>query len=216
MGNEQQSLATYVRDVLALERDIRKSFDTQHTDKDVMEYSDAADVVTRLVALSDMHIDALVAQLERLGGSEASPIKSAVTQVEGALTGAFDKIRKSNASNVSKSMRDDYTALALCTIVYSELITTADAMNDRDIAEVAKRHLADYANAIMKIGEYVPGIVIRELQTNGLTIDSATVDRSRQAISECWQQTSRPFHETTTTTGTLESRPESAPDITAP
>ncbi len=211
MGNEQHSLATYVSDMLAVERHIRIPFDTQRADKDVMEYSDAADVINRLVALCDMHVDALVAQLERLGGHEASPIKSAVTQVEGAVAGAIDKVRK---TKVSKSLRDDYTALALCTISYSELMTTANAMDDAEVADVAKRHLADYANAIMKIGEYIPGITIRELQANGLDVDSASVDRSRHSISECWQQTSRAFHETPTTTGTIESRPQSEGDVT--
>ncbi|MBV8639099.1 MAG: hypothetical protein JO322_13555 [Candidatus Eremiobacteraeota bacterium] len=197
MGIEQHSLATYVSDMLAVERHIRIPFEVQRADKDVTEYSDAANVINRLVALSDMHIDALVAQLERLGGHEASPIKSAVTQVEGALAGAIDKVRK---TKVSKALRDDYTALALCTISYAELLATADGLGDPEIADLSKRHLADYANAMMKICEYVPGVVVRELQTIGLELDSGTVDRSRQSISECWQQTSRPFHEDAATT----------------
>lgn len=212
MGNEQHSLATYVSDMLAVERHIRIPFDMQRGDKDVQEYSDAADVVNRLRALSDTHIDALKAQLERLGGHEGSPIKSAVTQVEGVVAGAIDKVRK---TKVSKSLRDDYTALALCTVSYSELLTTANAMQDPDVAALAERHLADYANMIMEIGGCIPGVVIRELQTIGLDADSTTADRSRQAISQCWQQTSRPFHETPgATTGTIETRGEAERDIT--
>lgn len=210
MGNEQHGLATYLSDMLAVERHIRIPFDTQRADKDVMEYADAADVINRLAALSDMHIDALVAQLDRLGGHEASPIKSAVTQFEGALAGAIDRIRK---TKVSKALRDDYAALALCTISYSELLATANGMNELEVADLAQRHLADYANAMMKISEYVAGIVVRELQKTGLEVDSATVDRSRQSISESWQQTSRPFHEGTTTTGVVERRSEAERDI---
>ncbi len=211
MANEQHSLATYVSDMLAVERHIRIPFETQRSDKDVQEYVDAADVVNRLVALSDMHIDALKAELERLGGHEASPIKSAVTQVEGVVAGAIDKVRK---TKVSKSLRDDYTALALCTVSYSELLTTANGMHDPDVAAVAQRHLSDYANAIMEIGACIPGIVIRELQATGIDVDSATVDRSRQTISESWHQTSRPFHESgTTTTGVIQSRSETERDV---
>ena len=47
----------------------------------------------------------------------------------------------------------------------------------------------------MEIGACIPGVVIRELQANGLDVDSSSVDRSRQAISQSWEQTSRPFHE---------------------
>jgi hypothetical protein len=212
VGNDQHSLATYVSDMLAVERHIRIPFETQNGDKDMQEYADAAGVVKRLVALSDMHIDALKAELERLGGHEASPIKSAVTQFEGAVAGAIDKVRK---TKVSKALRDDYTALALCTISYSELLTTANGMRDPDVAAVAQRHLADYARVIMEIGACIPGVVVRELQATGLDVDSASVDRSRQAVSECWQQTSRPFHETVTTTiGAIESRPEAERDAT--
>lgn len=202
MENEQRNLATYVNDMLAVERHMRIAFDTQGADKSVIEYSDGAEIVKRLLALSDMHIDALVAQLNRLGAQETSPIKSALTQVEGALAGAVDKVRK---TKVSRSLRDDCAALALCSIGYSELLATANGLHDSGIAELAKRHLSDYANALMKVSEYMPGIVMRELQASGVDIDSATVDASRHDISECWQQTSRPFHESAATT-----------DVTAP
>ena len=99
MGNEQHSLATYVSDMLAVERHIRLPFDTQRSDKDVQEYSDAADVVNRLAPMTDMHIDALKEQLDRLGGHEASPIKSAVAQFEGVVAGAIDKMRKTKTND---------------------------------------------------------------------------------------------------------------------
>lgn len=193
MANEQRSMATYLSDMLAVERHIRITFDMQRTDKDVQEYFDAADVVKRLVALSDMHIDALKAQLERVGGHEASPIKSAVVQMEGVVAGAIDKVRK---TKVSRSLRDDYAALAMSTIGYSELLTTANALNDPDVVELAQRHLADYAHMMMEISGWISSVVVRELQADGTEVTSETVDRSRQAISQCWQQTSRPFHET--------------------
>ncbi len=198
MGNEQHSLATYVSDILAVERHIRVPFDTQRGDKDVQEYFDAADVVNRLAPMTDMHIDALKQQLERLGGHEASGIKGAVTQVPGVVAGAIDKVRK---TKVSKSLRDDYTALALCTISYSELLTTANGMGESEVAALAQRHLADYAHMIMEISGCISGVVMRELQAIGIDVDSSTVDQSRQAISQAWQQTSRPLHETTATTG---------------
>ena len=196
MGNEQHGLVTYVNDMLSVERHLRIPFEMQRYDKEVQEYIDVADVVKRILALSEIHIDALEAELERLGAHERSPIKSAVTQVEGIVAGAIDKVRK---TKVTKSLRDDYTALALCTVSYSELLTTANSMHDPDVAALAQRHLSDYANAIMEIGSCIPGIVIRELQAIGIDVDSDTVDGSRQAISQCWQQTSRPFHETGTT-----------------
>lgn len=213
--SDQHSLATYVSDMLAVERHIRIPFDVQRNDGDVGEYEDAAGIVNRLVALSDMHADALKEALDRLGGHEASPLKSAVTEIEGAVAGAIDKMRK---TKVSKALRDDYTALALCCVSYSELLATANGMHDPDVAQLAQRHLTDYANAIMQIGESVPGVVLRELQnTPGVDVDPSLVDRSRQAISEAWQSTARAFHErgrdSATTTGTIERADRDVPSI---
>ena len=218
--SDQHSLATYVSDMLALERHIRIPFDTQRSDGDVQEYEDAAEVVNRLVALSDMHIDALKTTLDRLGGHEASPIKSAVTEFEGVVAGAIDKVRK---TKVSKALRDDYTALALCCVSYSQLLSTANGLHDSDVATLAQRNLTDYANAIMQIGECMPGIVLRELNdTPGVDVDTALIDRSRQQISEAWRSTARSFHEgestgsttgTTTRTGTIEPSTGDVPTV---
>jgi hypothetical protein len=216
MGNEQHSLATYVSDMLAVERHIRVPFETQCADNDVQEYSDAAGVVQRLKALTDTHIDALKNELERLGGHEASPIKSAVTLVEGVVAGAIDKVRK---TKVSKALRDDYTALSLCTISYSELLATANGMHDDGVAQLAERHLSNYADIVMEISECIPGVVLRELQATGLDVDSSVVNRTRHTISQAWQRTSRPFHEgeaPPTTTGTIEPTVSGDRGISAP
>lgn len=195
--SDQHSLATYVSDMLAVERHVRIPFETQRNDADVQEYVDAASVVNRLAALSEMHADALKVQLDRLGGQETSPIKSAVTEIEGVVAGAIDKVRK---TKVSKALRDDYTALALCCASYSELLATAVGMCDDDVAGLAQRHLTDYANAIMRIGDCIPSIVLRELNvTPGVEVDTAAVDRSRQEISNAWNSTARAIHETTAT-----------------
>jgi len=107
MANERHSLATYVSDMLALERHIRVPFETQANDGEFAGYPEAKRIVDRLVATADAHITFLDDALTQLGGHEASPIKSAVVGVEGFFAGAIDKMRK---TKVSKALRDDYTA----------------------------------------------------------------------------------------------------------
>jgi ferritin-like metal-binding protein YciE len=183
MANEHHSLATYVSDMLALERHIRIPFDTQRGDNDVMKYEAAASLTSRLASLSDQHVDALKACLERLGGHEASPIKSAVAEFEGFFAGAIDKMRK---TKVSKALRDDYTALALCTASYTALIATANALGDASIASLAERHLQDYAQLIMQIGDALPGVVVQELRDTGLDVNTTTIATSRGTIEGSW------------------------------
>ena len=183
MANEQHSLATYVSDMLALERHIRVPFDTQQNDGDFKDYADAYALVSRLAALCDTHVDQLKSTLDRLGGQEASPIKSAVVEVEGAVAGAIDKLRK---TKVSKSLRDDYTALALCCVSYSMLVTTANSMGDEQVASLAQRLLQDYAQAVLEIGDAIPAVVVQELRATGLDVETSVIEPSRTQIREAW------------------------------
>ncbi len=202
MGNEQHSLATYVSDMLALERHIRVPFDTQKNDEDFKEYADAYELVSRLAALSDVHIDQLKATLDRLGGHEAASIKSAVTEIEGVVAGTIDKMRK---TKVSKSLRDDYTALSLCCVSYSALLSTANAMGDAEVAGLAQRLLQDYAQTVLEIGDAMPGVVVQELRETGLDVDTSTIASSREQIREAWINSQEFRRGSTSTRGTIGS-----------
>lgn len=200
MGNEQHSLATYVSDMLALERHIRIPFDTQKNDQDFTKYDNASALTHRLAALTDTHVDALKTALDELGGHEASAIKSAVAEIEGVVAGGIDKLRK---TKVSKALRDDFTALSLCTAGYEALLTTANAMGNLNVATIAERHLRDYAQVIMQIGEALPGVVVAELRDIGLDVDTTAIETSRRTILQAWQSVPA-TSEAATTRGTVE------------
>ncbi|MBC5829038.1 MAG: DUF892 family protein [Candidatus Eremiobacteraeota bacterium] len=184
MGDNQHSLATYVSDMLAVERHIRTPFGTQMDDGDFSEYGEARALLGRLCDTADRHINDLKQCLDDLGGHEASPIKSAVLKIEGFFAGAIDKVRK---TKVSKGLRDDYTALALCTAGYTMLAATANAMGEPQVATLAQRLLRDYAQCIMEIGNALPGVVVKELADNGLAVDDSTIEQSRRFTQEAWR-----------------------------
>lgn len=187
MADEQHSLQTYVSDMLALERHVRVPFDAQAKDDDFARFENAASVVTELMALSQQHIDALEQCLEDIGGHAASPVKTAVASFEGFFAGTIDKMRK---TKVSKAMRDDYTALALCTASYTMLHATAAGLGDTMISNLAEAHLADYAECLMNIGQALPRVVIAELRETGLAIDSSAIQTSLRATEQVWAQRS--------------------------
>jgi ferritin-like metal-binding protein YciE len=183
-NNEQHALATYVSDMLALERHVRIPFDTQKNDGDFAKVAGAAALVSRLSAASDDHVKQLKECLDELGGHEASAIKSAVSQIEGFVAGAIDKTRK---TKVSKSLRDDYTALALCAAGYTALIATANAMGARSVASTAEALLKDYAGFIMEIGRALPKAVVEELSEIGLDVDASTASSSVVQVERAWE-----------------------------
>ncbi|MBV9271826.1 MAG: hypothetical protein JO165_12080 [Candidatus Eremiobacteraeota bacterium] len=184
MADEQHSLQTYVSDMLAVERHVRIPFDMQAGDHDFSGYGNAWNLVQRLVAASQAHIGALQQCLDDLGGHAAAPVKEAVTQVEGFVAGAIDKMRK---TKVSKALRDDYTALALCTAGYTMLQTTATAMKNDSVAQLAQQHLQDYAALIMDIGRSLPEVVIAELEDIGLQVDPSMAQPAQRAAEEAWR-----------------------------
>jgi ferritin-like metal-binding protein YciE len=185
---EQHSLATYVSDMLALERHIRIPFETQKADEDFTQFGNASDLVIRLTTASDDHIKQLEGCLASLGGHEASGIKSAISQLEGFVAGAIDKTRK---TKVSKALRDDYTALALCSAGYTALVATANAMADSGVSAIASELLEDYAGLIMDIGHSLPEIVVKELASIGLDVDQSTTAASTQQIERAWRTKSQ-------------------------
>ncbi len=184
MGDNQHSLATYVSDMLAVERHIQTPFQTQRNDGDFSEYAEARALLGRLCDTTQRHIDELKQCLDDLGGHEASPIKSAVLRIEGFFAGAIDKVRK---TKVSKGLRDDYTALALCTAGYTMLAATANAMGESQVATLAQRLLRDYAQCVMEVGNALPGVVVKELEDTGLAVDRGSIEQSRRFTQEAWK-----------------------------
>jgi ferritin-like metal-binding protein YciE len=184
MADLEHTLATYVSDMLAIEEQIRTPFSGQVSDSDFEKSPAAGRLVSRLLAQCDAHISALKQCLDSLGGHEISGAKTMVTNIEGWFASAIDRMRK---TKIAKALRDDYTALALCTVSYSMLLSTARALGDTRVADLAERHLQDYASSIMEIGEAMPDIVVDDLAETGVPLSGATTEVSRERIAQAWR-----------------------------
>lgn len=198
MADIQHSLATYVSDMLALEEHVRVPFAAQRDDADFRNVAAAASLVGRIVALSESHVQSLRSALDALGGHPVHGAKFIVTNVEGWFASAIDKLRK---TKVAKGLRDDYTALALCTASYSMLLTTANAFGNLDVARLAQRHLRDYTQAIVDIGDALPFVVIEDLNALGMPADVRIAEQSQAQVRSAW----RSGEGGQTTTGVIET-----------
>jgi len=138
----------------------------------------------RFAGLSEQHIAHLDSTLKNMGGHEASAVKSAVSQFEGLVAGMIDRARK---TKVSKALRDDYTALSLCTVSYTMLHATASAMGETTVAALAQKHLEDYAQCVMSIAEEIPAVVVQELQGLGLNVDTSAIAQSVETTQRAWR-----------------------------
>jgi ferritin-like metal-binding protein YciE len=185
--NERHSVQTYVSDMLALERHIAQPLQRQLDMPDSTKYSGALAVISQIKGLTDSHVTALQQCLEQLGGHEASPVKSAWSSLLGAGAAAIDSVRK---TKVSKNLRDDYTALSLASISYTMLYTTATGLGDTLVADLAQRHLADYARLVMQINQIIPDVVLQELRDDGESVALGVDETIRKTTNDVWKSQS--------------------------
>ena len=189
--NERHSLQTYVSDMLALEQHIDQPLKRQLGMSDFNTYPEAKTCVSQISALTESHTTALKQCLEQLGGHEASGVKSAISGLLGFGAAAVDSVRK---TKVSKSLRDDYTALSLATMGYTMLHATAVGLGNTTVADLAKRHLADYARLVMQITQVTPTVVLQELRDDGENVQTGAAETIRQQTNEIWKSQSAVTH----------------------
>jgi ferritin-like metal-binding protein YciE len=180
---DRHTVATYLSDMLALERHIAAPIESQLNSEDHQAFSDAFAIIARIQQCAADHIEDLDAQLEAAGGDPGSGIKSAWSQFLGAGASALNQARK---TKVSKSLRDDSTALALAAISYTMLHATASGLGDFATASLAKRHLDDYAPIVVDISKVMPSVVLSELSQDGVDVVVSAADLTREATSDSW------------------------------
>jgi hypothetical protein len=96
---------------------------------------------------------------------------------------AIDLVRN---EGLPKNLRDDYTAFSLATVGYVMLHTTALALEEREVAELARQHFADYAQAVTLLHNLIPGAVIRFLREDGLPVREDVLPQISRTIEEIW------------------------------
>jgi ferritin-like metal-binding protein YciE len=175
----------YVGDMVALEDHIEAALDGQLTL--AKAYGPADQAITRFHRLVKAHREGLKAHLQGLGGSESSPLKTAVADLFGTAAGLIDKVR---TKAVSKALRDDYAAFNLAAVGYAMLHTTAAALGQTGTADLAARYLRDYAGAVQQLNQLLPGVVVWELREDGHGVDATAEAHSVRELNEAWRATS--------------------------
>ena len=150
------------------------SHSQEHIDKAVKgqieDLKDYPEVVAELRMLQrgvHHHLDDLKQLRERRGGPTATDaIKRAGSSILGLAAGAIDLVRN---EGLPKNLHDDYTAFSLAGVGYVMLHTTALALGDEEVADLANQHLRDYTKAVIRLNDIIPPAVVRFLHQEGLS-----------------------------------------------
>jgi ferritin-like metal-binding protein YciE len=179
------NITTYLSDMIALERHIQQPLKSQIGDSEVQKSSVALREINAALEIVTSHITALEARLDALGGHAGLPIKSGVATALGAAATAIGNVRK---TEVSKDLRDDYSALCLASAGYTMLLTTALGLGDAATAALAKKHLADDATVIMRLSSALPVVVLAELTQEGVVVDTSVVGSAEEKLEAAWRE----------------------------
>jgi hypothetical protein len=182
--SEPHSLQTYVSDLLALVKHIEVPIDRQLNTSDAAQYADALEIIRDIKSVMGLQRTALEMELARLGGHGAAGIKSAWSAFLGAGAAAINSVR---TTNVSKSLRDDYTALSLASISYTMLHATALGLGETTTAELAQRSLEAIAPLIIRISKSISTVVLQELRDEGEAVQVSAADISAKLTHQAWQ-----------------------------
>jgi hypothetical protein len=184
--DRNEAINGYITDMLALEDHIEKAVKGQLAD--LKDYPDILTELRQIHRKIEHHIsDLRMLSDRRNAAGVVESVKRAGAAVAGAAAGLIDLLR---TEGLPKNLRDDYTAFNLASIGYVMLHTTALALDDQEVADLAQQHLRDYAETILRLNALVPAAVVRYLQQEGLPAREDVVPVVNRTIAQIWRQTS--------------------------
>jgi ferritin-like metal-binding protein YciE len=177
------AINSYITDMISLEDHIEKALKGQVND--LKEYPDFGNEVRQILRLTEHHISDLRGLADRRkAGGITETVKRAGAAVAGVAAGVIDMVR---TEGLPKNLRDDYTALSLATISYAMLYTTATALGEPEVADLAQQHLRDYAGVVNRLNTLVPASVVRYLSLEGLTVQESVVPEVGRVLKAAWE-----------------------------
>lgn len=180
--HRNEAINSYITDMLALEEHIDKAVRGQL--EDLEDYPEVTRDLKQILRKVEHHVSDLTGLSDRRGArGPTDAIKRAGSTLLGLGAAAIDLVRN---EGLPKNLRDDYTAFSLATIGYVMLHTTALALDDQEVADLARQHFADYAQAVTLLHNVVPGAVVRFLKEDGLLVREDVLPQISRTIEEIW------------------------------
>ena len=182
-----EAINRHVTDMLALEQHIEVAIRAQ-----VADFQDEPRVLVETLEQAHARVQKHVEALKDLtdmrgagtGNSMAEALKRAGSILAGFGAAAVDVVR---SEKLPRDLRDDYTAFSLATVSYVMLLSTAKALDDEEVAELAERHMKEYTKVVMTLNNILPSAVIAELREDGLPADEAQLPAIADALHGAWR-----------------------------
>ena len=180
--DKNEAINSYITDMLSLEEHIEKALRGQL--EDLKDYPDVIGDLKQIHRKVEHHVSDLRELSQRRNArTPADALKRVGSALLGFGAAAVDLVRN---EGLPKNLRDDYTAFSLATIGYIMLNTTALALDDREVGDLAQQHFSDYAESVTLLHNVVPGAVIRFLREEGLPVREDVLPEISRTIEKVW------------------------------
>lgn len=187
MSNRQDLITKHIADATALEKHILEAVERQREDTTVKNNVDANRVVIEIERVLNQHLTALDALAQQYGGGGESLLKAAVTSALGVAAGLYDKMRE---SELTRNLRDDYTALSLDAMGYTAMHAFAVGIGEPPMADLAARHLNDLTPLLMELSKLIPQTTIQDLAREhpDLGVNTSRISEAVEATQRAWSR----------------------------
>lgn len=156
----QETIQKYIHDMLALQRHVLEAVERQRDDEKVRAHPEVNEIVIRIERMLKAHLAELESVADEIGGGKGSVVKKALGGALGVAAGLYDRMR---SHELSRMLRDNYTALNLAAISYAMMHTMALAVTEENVARLAKRHLAQIPPLLESVRRLLPHVVADEI-----------------------------------------------------
>jgi len=186
MKDTKEILRDYASDMLGVEKQLLEAVERQTRDNRVRSYRDAYELLMKIETVLSGHIITLEQYLSSTNGG-ATPesfLKKAATTAMGAVTGLYERVRMEEA--ISRDLRDNYASLSLAAISYTMLHTTACALNDNKLADLALHHLNELTPLVVSLSRIIPPVLVKELSIEGKAFDPTVSQEAVANTQRAW------------------------------
>ncbi|MDT0630607.1 hypothetical protein RQM47_13590 [Rubrivirga sp. S365] len=185
MKDRNDVINNYVTDMHGVEKHILEAVERQLGEDTTSKYPEAVRVITSLKTTLQNHVRSLEQYNEKTNdGGVKEAVKEAVTSALGVAAGLYDQIR--DTDQVSRMLRDDYTATSLAAISYHMLYTSALALKADELAQLALRNLKDLTPILVDISKAICVVVAAEMADQDKAIDASVGAQAVRATQEAW------------------------------
>lgn len=183
LDSAKEVLNKYVTDMVGVIKHIHEAVERQLQDDDTHKFPEARVLLTSLASELNSqrsHLDGLATEIN---AQHLSAAKEALTAATGFMAGIYDHLRH---HPVSKDLRDDYVAVTMACVAYEMLHTTGLAVQHRETADLALRHLRQLTPYVTQIGQLIAQIVMKELGDKGVAVDTSAAEIAARNNREAW------------------------------